>query len=277
MLITNKWPEIPALAPDPDHFPAAAAAEQVRTSWHDIEATSSEWAWLEPLFPDLVASAERTESLDEPGDAEADVEDEDVAEPVIDDRAEEAPGASVAQRRAPRRPRGKQMAIMAGAFGVSAAVVAVLAAILMGGAEDVSSAQAPADTSTSTVHAGQAPADSCPEVTEGITTAGDGAGDQKSGAGAILAWNYRYYVARSARAAKAVTDAGAVATEADLQAAIDAVPEGTTHCVQITDRGQGLYAVRLTVSNETAPIRQLVRTKEVEGRWLIESFRKDGS
>lgn len=145
--------------------------------------------------------------------------------------------------------------------------------MLWGGSSDESSPEEPPVA----VSDDPTPVDPCPETVEGTTTSGNGVGDQSSGAGAILAWNYRYYVTRNAAAAKAVTAENAVAAEADLEEAISLVPAGTAHCVQITDRGHGVYAVELTVSNLSQPIRQLVQTKKVDDRWLIESFTKDKS
>lgn len=186
---------------------------------------------------------------------------------------------SVAARREPRRPR-RRVVIMASFFAAAALLIGglgVAVANMTGGDDPVTDLAD--DPSTEHVKtAATAPADPCPDSVEGDTTTGDGAGDQSSPAGAVLAWNHNYYVTRSAKNAKAVTTENAVATEPELQKAIDAVPAGSTHCVTITDLGKGLLRVKLAV---TAPQGQpdlkpqLVQTTRAGGRWWIESIRKD--
>ncbi|MET9203416.1 hypothetical protein [Gordonia sp. NPDC003585] len=136
-----------------------------------------------------------------------------------------------------------------------------------------SSTPSPDDTISST------PTNDCPSSTRGPVTTGNDAGDQRSGAGAIKAFNYAYYVTRSARQARLVTLAGAVDSENVLQAIIDNVRPGSHHCLVITSIGEGTYRVRLSVFPPTggAPIvyPQVIRTESLEGRTWIASITKD--
>ena len=99
-------------------------------------------------------------------------------------------------------------------------------------------------------------------------------GDQKSGAGVIAAFEHAYYVARSATAVRALTTPDtSLPTAEKIQAGIDTVPTGTTHCVRITPIAAGIYSVALTEIRPGQPPTQLpqtIATTELDGRWLVD-------
>ena len=78
----------------------------------------------------------------------------------------------------------------------------------------------------------------CEGSESGETVTGDGAGDTRSVAGVVLAFQHAYYSERDAKKALSLTsdDSPLVNVEA-LQEGIDSVPEGTEHCVSITADG----------------------------------------
>lgn len=268
MLTNNNLPEIPALLAD-DELPARGLATEVRSMWglSDDQVEQSAWSWLDPL-------TERTEAI-----APAVMVQEPATSEVSGHRSRDGAGAQnlMGGRRAPSRPRRRQVVIMAAFFAVGALVLGGIGVAVASIGSDT--APAPTLVADPSKDASAAPPpDPCPERAGSGKTAGDGAGDQKSGPGAILAWNHAYYVSRSARQAKSVTTTGAVATEADLQKVIDGIPQGTTHCVAITDRGAGRYSVVLTVTTPGVALdvfNQAVQTTHANGRWWIESIRKE--
>lgn len=122
-----------------------------------------------------------------------------------------------------------------------------------------------------------APADDCPSETIGAVTTGRDAGDQNSGPGVIKAFNYAYYRLRDARAAQSFTAKSAGLNPVEMQGFIDRRPVGTSYCLEITDRGGGLYAVQLT---ETPPdggaptvFSQLIQTTQTNGKTWIATNR----
>ena len=271
MLADNKLPEIPALAPV-DEMPARDLAAQVRVGWGlpSGEIAESEWSWLTPL------TAQDAVSTEEPGPVHSALapqtsmwEEQSATEPLTP------------PRRAPQRPR-RRLVIMGGFFAAAVLVIVAVGvglASLVDGGDGGSPELVDEPTTEQAQSSAVAAVDPCPDRVQGSTTYGDGTGDQKSGPGAIQAWNHAYYVTRSAREAKSVTTARAVADEPELQKAIDAVA-GSTHCLAITERGDGVYAVRLTVTAPQAQpevIEQLVQTTRAGGRWWIESISKGGA
>ncbi|MQP33492.1 hypothetical protein GEO20_16105 [Rhodococcus erythropolis] len=99
-------------------------------------------------------------------------------------------------------------------------------------------------------------------------------GDQKSGPGVIAAFEHAYYVTRSGTAVRALTtpDTSLPAKE-KIQAGIDTVPTGTTHCVRITPISAGIYSVALTEMRPGQPPAQLpqaITAKELDGRWFVD-------
>lgn len=99
-------------------------------------------------------------------------------------------------------------------------------------------------------------------------------GDQKSGPGVIAAFEHAYYVTRSGTAVRELTtpDTSLPAKE-KIQAGIDTVPTGTTHCVRITPISTGIYSVALTEMRPGQPPAQFPQTitaKELYGRWFVD-------
>lgn len=99
-------------------------------------------------------------------------------------------------------------------------------------------------------------------------------GDQKSGAGVIAAFEHAYYVTRSGTAVRALTtpDTSLPAQE-KIQAGIDTVPTGTTHCVRITPIAAGIYFIALTEMRPGQPptqFPQTITTEEFDGRWFVD-------
>ncbi|MDJ0490288.1 hypothetical protein QNA24_28325 [Rhodococcus qingshengii] len=99
-------------------------------------------------------------------------------------------------------------------------------------------------------------------------------GDQKSGPGVIAAFEHAYYVTRSGTAVRALTtpDTSLPTTE-KIQAGIDTVPTGTTHCVRITPISAGIYSVALTeirLGQPPAQFPQTITAKELGGRWFVD-------
>jgi hypothetical protein len=121
------------------------------------------------------------------------------------------------------------------------------------------------------------PADASAPTTETDPTAcRTDPGDQKSGPGVIAAFEHAYYVTRSGTAVRALTtpDASLPAKE-KIQAGIDTVPTGTTHCVRITPISAGIYSVALTeIRPDQVPgqFSQTITTKDIDGRWFVDSI-----
>jgi hypothetical protein len=164
----------------------------------------------------------------------------------------------------------------AAATTVVVGIAAMIAVTQLSGSSqpDTRATQPPATTSAT-------PSDPCPTIVDGAVTTGHGSGDQKTGAGAILAFNYAYYVDRSAAAARAVAAPNAVATADVMQRYIDQRPAGTQHCLSITDRGRGTYSVVLTeIPPEPGaqPIvyRQTIKTIQSRGKSWIASITSEG-
>lgn len=101
-------------------------------------------------------------------------------------------------------------------------------------------------------------------------------GDQKSGAGVIAAFEHAYYVARSGAAVRALATPETSLPLADkIQAGIDTVPTGTTHCVRITPITTGVYSVVLAEmrpGQAPAQFPQTITTKDIDGRWFVDTI-----
>ncbi|WP_156095141.1 hypothetical protein [Nocardia lijiangensis] len=126
------------------------------------------------------------------------------------------------------------------------------------------------------------PASRCPAERVGNKIQGNGDGGTDSGPGAIFAFQYAYYVTRSAEQVRAVVAPNAsVPTVNDIQHGIDSIPAGTTHCVAITPGAfAGQYRVVIT---ENRPGRdpmtynaQLVSVARTGDRTLITSIAAAG-
>ena len=99
-------------------------------------------------------------------------------------------------------------------------------------------------------------------------------GDQKSGTGVIAAFEYAYYITRSGAAVRALATPDTSLPPAEtIQAGIDTVPPGTTHCVRITPITTDIYSVALAEMRPgAAPAQfpQTITTKNIDGRWFVD-------
>ncbi len=242
-----------------------------------------EWGWLALVedAPDL-----ETSTLPDPLTFEADEVDlED------DGNADAAPPSATKGRKATsrpgrrRRPRGTHRSGRVLAVALAASVVVIVAVgggigVLFGSASEESAPQDPVEVLADTGGATAAVDDDCPEGVDGPVTTGNDSGDQESGPGVIKAFDYAYYADRSGERARAVATPTGVGSTQELQASIDALPADTGHCLRITDRGNGLYAVQLT---ETRPgeqpivYPQLIQTVQANDKTWIASIKKDNS
>lgn len=185
-------------------------------------------------------------------------------------------GMAGGARRGVSSRRGRRIAIATGFIGIFAAVVVVGVMALFGGSSDSPSPTAiPAQNTPAVSAAPTPPADAdCPNRTDGAVTTGRDAGNTTSGAGVIKAFDFAYYVTRSGSAVRATATATAnLGTPETIQATIDSLPAGTTHCLRIEDKGAGLYAVTLTqqAPGTGAPTvyQQQIQTAVINGRTLI--------
>ncbi|WP_406236607.1 hypothetical protein [Nocardia sp. NBC_01009] len=121
---------------------------------------------------------------------------------------------------------------------------------------------------------------SCPASKDGKVTVGNGAGDTNSGAGAILGFQYAYYVERSGERARSylAPDAEYLSPAEILQKAInEEIPVGTTHCVRIAETAPDTYDVDLTehrANGTTIVYPQTVSTVDRDGKKLIFAVRE---
>ncbi|WP_433195181.1 hypothetical protein ACQP1G_40625 [Nocardia sp. CA-107356] len=158
------------------------------------------------------------------------------------------------------------------ALGVLAAVVVVLALVVTFVAvsrDDNSSPKAaPPPPSTSA-------ALSCPASRDGKVTRGNGQGDTSSGAGAILGFQYEFYVGRNGERARkyVASDAENVSTAEIIQQAInEQIPVGTTHCLRIAEVATDTFEVDLTEhrpDGTTNVYRQTVTTVNRDGKTVL--------
>lgn len=115
----------------------------------------------------------------------------------------------------------------------------------------------------------------CPAETSGSHVRGSGPGGYKSGPDAILALQHAYYVARSGALVRSLVDVdAAIPSAAEIQAGIDTIPMGTTHCVQISPGAfSGQYIVIVTEFRPDQSRRiwspQLVMTNVIGDRTVI--------
>lgn len=100
----------------------------------------------------------------------------------------------------------------------------------------------------------------CEESDSGDTVTGDGAGDRKSVAGVVLAFEHAYYTERDAKKALSLTSKDSPMVDATaLQEGIDSVPRGTEYCVSITTDGDEAR-VELTEARPSAPPETFTQT-----------------
>ncbi|MGB3603791.1 hypothetical protein [Gordonia sp. (in: high G+C Gram-positive bacteria)] len=176
--------------------------------------------------------------------------------------------------------KSRRFAIIAAACIVILGVIAIGAYTAFAGGGDDSSASPTASAPA------PAPADrgstdaACPARTVGNVTTGSDAGGSGSGIDVIKAFNYAYYVKRDAQAVSEFVVPAArravIPSIANLQMAIDDLPKGTTHCLTITDLGNGLHKVDLAQiapgpGGQRTVFHQMIQTTSENGRWLIVS------
>jgi hypothetical protein len=102
---------------------------------------------------------------------------------------------------------------------------------------------------------------------------GNGAGSRDSGPQVILALEHAYYVERTAAAVRVLlAPEGRFGTDEEIQAGIDAVPTGTTHCVNITAAGTDRWSVSITERRplgSTVVHHQLISTTQRDDRSVV--------
>ncbi len=174
------------------------------------------------------------------------------------------------QRRRPPRWAAPLAASMAGALLIGGGYFQ-----LRGPAPESAAASTPIESS----QADATPAaGNCPAEQVGSKIQGNGPGGTENGVAAILAFQHAYYVARSGDQARTlVSGDAALPSGADIQAGIDTIPVGTTHCLAITPAAYaGQYFVVITEFRpDEVPIiynPQLVGTAKVGGKYLITSI-----
>ncbi|MFC9895699.1 hypothetical protein ACFVMC_18600 [Nocardia sp. NPDC127579] len=160
--------------------------------------------------------------------------------------------------------------------------VAVLGAafFVFQGGSDPRSVAANTSTQVDIAPASATPsASACPNERVGNRIQGNGVGSADSGPGAIFAFQYAFYVDRSAEKARALIapDAAVSSIEA-LQQGIDSVPTGTTHCVAVTESAfVGQYIVVVTEHRPDGHAftynAQLVVTERNGGKTLITAIK----
>lgn len=114
------------------------------------------------------------------------------------------------------------------------------------------------------------------QVGQEYTTSDDG--NPINGTGAIMAFDYAYYVKRDGEAARKLFNPDADAYNAKyIQRAIDKAPQGTTHSLTITPVRIGEeYNVELTLNipgaKEPVIYNQVFNTEEKDGQFYVKSF-----
>ncbi|MEV0033237.1 hypothetical protein [Nocardia sp. NPDC050793] len=177
--------------------------------------------------------------------------------------------------RSPKRPPLRRWApALIGSVAALAVTAAAFQYFRGGPAPQPTAANTPAPTIEPMV----VPASRCPAERVGNKIQGNGDGGTDSGPAAIFAFQYAYYVTRSAEQARTVVAPNAsVPTVEAIQHGIDSIPAGTTHCVAITPGAfAGQYRVVIT---ETRPGRdpmtynaQFVSVARAGDRTLITSI-----
>lgn len=177
-----------------------------------------------------------------------------------------APGAPVQPPRSTESGSGRRFALI----GVAAVVViAAIAAVVVFATRD-SSGGGPEQTAGP-----PPPTASCPSGIEGKVTSGNGSGDNLTGAGAILGFNYAYYTARDgARARTFVAPDANVQPAEDLQRTIDQnILPGTTYCLRITELAPDRFNVVADIKRpNSAPSTyvQVITTVNLDGRRFVQ-------
>ncbi|MFF3569406.1 hypothetical protein [Nocardia jiangxiensis] len=165
----------------------------------------------------------------------------------------------------PRRNRGVLIGGIAAAIVVVVAIVGVIVFAMRGhGSTNADPTAAPAAQPSS-----EADGAGCQAYANGTTTVGNGPGDTKSGAGAILGFEHAIYTDRSAQ--KALTFV--MPNKVDVaQQVIDQYPVGTTYCLRINELTTNSFAVVITEhqpGGKTQTYQELIDTQKVGDKYLI--------
>ncbi|WP_157171920.1 hypothetical protein [Nocardia higoensis] len=158
------------------------------------------------------------------------------------------------------------------------AAVALVAAATIFLRDDGAPRQASTTEAVPTAPGDASPATQCPAERVGNRIQGNGSGGTDSGPAVIFAFQYAYYVQRSAELARAMVAPNAsVPTDEEIQQGIDSVPVGTIHCVAINPGAfAGQYRVVVTEHRPgQTPVSynpQLVSVADSGGRTLITSI-----
>ncbi|MFC8047447.1 hypothetical protein [Nocardia sp. NPDC057353] len=180
-----------------------------------------------------------------------------------------APGGSTVVERAPAANRGTLYGALAATLALLVAVVVIVVTVRGGGDDSDPVAAAPAPSTAAL---------SCPATEDGTVTVGNGTGDTASGAGAILGFQYAFYVERSGDRARGYVDPDAanISSAPVIQSAIDEqIPVGTTHCLRITELAVDTFEVDLTEhrpDGTTTVYEQTVSTVVKDEKHLVHSI-----
>ncbi|MFF0818391.1 hypothetical protein ACFYVR_25075 [Rhodococcus sp. NPDC003318] len=104
-----------------------------------------------------------------------------------------------------------------------------------------------ADDDSSVANRVTTPAAAKPVVEESVADGcATGEGDTATGEGVITALEHRYYQMRSGQAVRELMAPDTQWDVAQIQAGINSVPLGTTHCVKVTAIGPNAYSAQIT-------------------------------
>lgn len=192
---------------------------------------------------------------------------------------------------APEPERAEHVPVASHAVGpkaLFAGSVAVVLLVLGGGAwflasllggQESSSAPLTVPTteaSSEPVDPASAASEACEATESAEVITGAGKGDQDSIAGVVLAFQHAYYVERDAETIAPLLDKDSNIRDLDaLQAGIDSVERGTTHCVSVTPEDDRVASVEVTetaTDGATALIEQRVTTTSESGDVRIVSI-----
>ncbi|MBF6302457.1 hypothetical protein IU459_33690 [Nocardia amamiensis] len=182
----------------------------------------------------------------------------------------------IRQRHIASRPRRGAVVGLLSMIGVAATVSAVVW---------VWPAQPSPPTASAPSTGSPAPATALPPTSSTVPVAwcesrfgpervsGNSAGSAASGPEVILALEYAYYTRRDATAVRTLlAPDGRFGSDAEIQAGIDAIPTGTTHCVDIIPAGPDRWAVTVTERwpNDSRVVhRQFISTTSRDNRTLV--------
>lgn len=192
---------------------------------------------------------------------------------------------------APEPERAEHVPVQSHAVGpkaLFAGSVAVVLLVLGGGAwflasllggQESSSAPLTVPTteaSSEPVDPASAASEACEATESAEVITGAGKGDQDSIAGVVLAFQHAYYVERDAETIAPLLDKDSNIRDLDaLQAGIDSIERGTTHCVSVTPEDDRVASVEVTetaTDGATALIEQRVTTTSESGDVRIVSI-----